>query len=227
MVMAGAMGVDTGGGRRAGGAPEDSGSWRRLSRPGATRAAGTVAGRGATASQVAASTVTRRTTPPRTAAAGTQAAAGHGAARSPSATGPSWLAAAGAPARWCAGRARTRRDADRWSGRRQGSWYVNHTALEVPAWVATVTATRPLPGGTVAVHVVCDAHAVGAASSPKRARTWPSGLKRLAPVMTTCWPAPPWAGVTAAIEGTAPPPPVGAVPAAGPGRGGAGVGGVL
>src|SRR5579875_2794393 len=195
MVMAGAMGVDTGGGRRAGGAPEDSGSWRRLSRPGATRAAGTVAGRGATASQVAASTVTRRTTPPRTAAAGTQAAAGHGAARSPSATGPSWL--------------------------------VNHTALEVPAWVATVTATRPLPGGTVAVHVVCDAHAVGAASSPKRARTWPSGLKRLAPVMTTCWPAPPWAGVTAAIEGTAPPPPVGAVPAAGPGRGGAGVGGVL
>jgi len=66
--------------------------------------------------------------------------------------------------------------------------------FEVPASVVTVTETDEEPlggGGTVALHDMVDEQLVGATSLPKRAKTCPLALLKLAPVITTIWPGVP------------------------------------
>lgn len=64
-----------------------------------------------------------------------------------------------------------------------------------------VTWTRPEPGGATAEQEVWLEHEVGATWPPKWAATCPSELKRLPPLICTCWPAGPEDGVSETIVG--------------------------
>jgi hypothetical protein len=71
---------------------------------------------------------------------------------------------------------------------------VKLSAFDVPAWVDTVTGTRGVGedgDGTVALQEVADWHDVGATTLPKCARTCPSALIKLLPLITTTWPTDP------------------------------------